>query len=231
MLMKKFFYKYIWFLAIFILLITTDNIFPINKKTLFNKIKQKNNAYLPKSFTAMVTGRAVRKSVAKIPKKSYKGNPYVKFLFHKKYGERIIVENVEEIYKDRFAVYLNMYKDFKIFLKPKKTYSSFTNRYEWKIIGQNSANYIIRMRKKTTSKGNYFKIFINKRTLQITLVINYKNNSPAARYYIVYKQIGSYRVVSRLHFRGNINGKFHRITFYFRRVKINANLKENDFLN
>ncbi len=228
--MKKI--KSIVLFVLILFLISRPNISnSIDTETLFNKIKQKNSRYLPNSFTARVLGHSINTSLKKIPRKSYRGRPYVKFLFHKKYGERIIVKNVEEIYKDRFAIYLNMYNDFKIFLKKDKSYVGFINKHEWKVISTNYHSYIIRMRKKITRRSNFFKIFINKRTLQITQVINYKNSRQTGRYIISYAYKSGYRVISRLSFLGMINKKYHRITFYFRNIKINPSLSEEDFLN
>jgi hypothetical protein len=218
-------------LVFLIFLLISVSLFGINEKQLFQRMKQKNRGYLPKSFTSIVVGKSIQKSLAKIPRKSYRGKPYVKFLYHEKYGERIIVKNVEQIYKDRFAVYLNMYKDFKFFLKKGKSYNDFNSRHVWKIMNVNSKYYVIKMRKKRNRPTDYFRLNVDRNSLLILSVIKYKNNRPTDRFYISYKRIRKYVIPSQLSFRGTINRKFRRITFYFTRIKVNVNLKESDFLN
>jgi hypothetical protein len=213
-----------------ILFFLSCSVFALTEEGLFNKIKNKNDAYLPASYKASVSSPDITRSLLEIPQRSRRGRMYAEFLFHKKYGQRIVVRNVEEIYKDRFAVYLTMYNQFKIFLKKDSSYPLFTRKYIWKIRGTTGSDYIIFMKKIRSSAKDYFLMYIDKRSLLINKVI--RHSSSGADYYsIKYKKHASYIVPASFTYNGIIKGKRKVLTFYFTNIKINAPLRENDFLD
>jgi len=209
----------------------TSSAFTINDKELFIKMREANNKNLPVDFTAVVSSPDIVKSLNEIPVRSRKGTPFVLFLFHKKYGERIIVKNVDEIYKDRFAVYLNMYVDFKTFLKKELSYETFAKKYEWKLERTVQGKYTIKMRKKVSSEKDYFHLNVNSRTLLIENVVKFTSGKPADTFNITYKKYGNFLIPVKLSFNGKIENRQRNFTFNLDNVKINTGLKEQDFLD
>lgn len=217
------------FIGIILLLLITNLVFASQARILFEKIRAKNDEYMPKSFSAVVNSDEVRRGLGTVPPRERLGRLYLLFMFHKEYGERLLIKNTTDNHKNMYAAYLSLYNDFKIFLKKDRTYQDFTAVYNWEIFRENAFQYQIKMQKKRNRAGDYFLLHVNKNSLLITHVEKFTNGRVTDFYRLNYAQIGRYRILNSFTFNGIIKGKRVYVSFFFSDFKINVNFTESNF--
>lgn len=204
---------------------------------LFLKVRSNYINQLPTDFTAEVSSWNLERELQNVPdyEKIDPSKPFkIKFLFIKEYGERLIVDNACMLTRNRFHNYLEVYQSFRSFLEPSINAESFFRRYNWEIISNNRAYYVIKMSTRGIT-NEYYQIYINKSDMLLARTFYFKDNNQVGRIDITYNTVRGYKVpniINGYSFITNEKNETERKEFelQLKNFKINIDLTIDDIL-
>lgn len=200
-----------------------SNVFSLSKsEKIYNKIKNFYIYKMPDSFSAKVHSKIVDKGLKKIQQKeNLNTNPYLQFIFDKRYGGRFIVNDINAIYKNKFASFNNFFQVFYNIVS-RRTYKEFSSRYSIKNLKKDSFNIF-----KIKNKSRYYRVeYLSNGEITKIQEKGLKNQKQAS-IKIEFSPIQNkktYPTLLVVYENNNVN------YIYFDEVDFNVNLEEENFL-
>ena len=172
------------FIILFLFLAT--GLFSVKEKKFHQRISTYFQKDFPKKFKCKIIGDALKKSIKQIPKDAIidAKNIHIKLIYHKKYGTRIKLMGVNEVFEDRFSYMEKIFEFIKPFVQ-KQSYKQFNTKYKL----FKASRSMVRLRKKYT-KNAYLEFKLKKNL--IIQVKEYKNDKSQMSMWIKYKKIKNF---------------------------------------
>ena len=187
----------------------------LNFEDIYDKMKEKYSSIYPKKFEAYINGKIVEKQIATIPQKSYtssKENIKLKFTFQQGAKPTLILENVDNFYRNMFSVFEGALETtgFYAIVGNATAYSSFSQKFNVETIDENKNEYKITLRAKGEDKNYSINYTVNKETLLVERAEYYNKKSKIYDVNIYYTEIGDYILPERIKYRssdGRVNSE------------------------
>ena len=171
-------------------------------REIFNNLQRANQKTVPPHFSATLSSKLVTAQIKRIPKNKINFNkkPIVKFVFKEGYGFRIVIEHVDDYYKNMFALYEEDLVRSGLYLATgdKNTYSKFIGSYKlyW-LKKSKDFPYRLKIIEKDALPGDY-SVFYVKENWQIKKSDYYEDNKKIAELIYHYFALSNYTVISKL---------------------------------
>ena len=171
-------------------------------KEIFNNMRSANQKTVPSHFSATLSSKLVDAQIKRIPKDKidFGKKPIVKFIFREGHGFRIVIEHVDDYYKNMFALYEEDLVKSGLYLVTgnKNTYSEFIGHYKlyW-LKASKTFPHRLKIIEKDALPGDY-SIFFIREDWQIKKSDYYENNKKVAEVIYHYLNLSNYTVISNL---------------------------------
>lgn len=208
----------------FILFIFPAGILASSEKEIYEKVREYFVKEFPKSFSAKIWGESLEKSIQNIPSEAIQDakKVHILLLFHKKWGNRVILKGVSEPFADRFSYIEQVFEFIQPFLQ-ESSYEAFRRQYEITDIQENG----FRLKKKLT-QGAYLEIGL--RNGRIGKVKEYKDGNLVMTLYLSYKKMERYILPERIKVFFYEEKKLRILNFELNDFDFQPNITEEDFL-
>lgn len=211
--------------------LSTESLNEITAEEVYYRLRDNYQTQWPDDFEARVIGREIEISLSDIPEDFYEdGEPYVRYIFKRDIGDRIIVENVHPMYRNRFASHLEVYNNYRTFLDPLMDYETFILTYDWNIIMTTEHEIIIRMHDKNRGEGTYFIITISLPEYLMKSAESYNRNEFQGIVNVIYEQEGEYTYPRILDGYGVVEEESRTFRLILTDFTPNIGITEEDFV-
>ena len=199
--------------------------FSVEPEAIYKIMKNFYQNY-PDTFTCEIDGDKLRSSIASIPKDAVLDPKKMKIrlLFHKQWGSRVILEGVNEAFKDRFS-YIEGVFEFIMPFMTNADYASFANKY---VIFDGKKTHF-KLKKKNT-EGSFLEISFQENPSSIPEVKEYKKEELITNISIEYEKIDGYSMPVRLQVRYYEDSKVNMLKFNLTNFNFKPKISEEDFL-
>lgn len=190
-----------------------------NTRDIFEKLyaqAEKNN---PPQFSARLESKLITAQLRRIPKDkiNFGKKPWVRFVFKQGHGFKIVIEHVDNYYKNMLSLYEDILAQSGLFLVMgrKNTYSKFIGDYRlyW-LKGKKNLPHTLKIVEKDALKGDYGVFYIAS-NWQVQESKYYEDNKKVAELYYYYSSLSNYIVISNLTLNISQNSGEKKIAFSF----------------
>lgn len=171
-------------------------------REIFSNLYTQGVKTTPPQFSASLKSKLVAAQLKRIPKDKlvFGKTPHVRFVFKQGKGFKIIIEHVDEYYKNMFALYEDILEQSGLYLVmgKKNTYSKFIGHYRlyW-LKGEKNLPHTLKIIEKDALPGDYG-IFYATKDWKIQQSEYYEDNKKVAELLYEYSFQSNYTVVSNL---------------------------------
>lgn len=187
----------------------------INFQDIYNKMKEKYSSMYPKKFEAYIDGKIVQRQIDTIPAKSYtktKNDIKLKFTFSQGNKPSIILENVDNFYRNIFSVFEGALETigFYTLVADADDYNSLSKKFTFEAVKENKNDYYITLRAKGQNADYSVNYTVNKNTYIIERAEYYNKKSKIYDVYIFYEEMNNYILPKTIKYKssdGKVNSE------------------------
>jgi hypothetical protein len=191
----------------------------VSEKQIYNQISSFYQKNLPLEYSALLKGEIITSKLKEIP--SQKGSLAVRFLFHKKWGGRFVVENSSTLYKNHVASLNNIVLLLKPFLDS-ANFKVFSQTY---ILLKGQKKHEVILRKRLEDSQNFSKVIFRNNGSVYKISI-YDHQKLKISFIFSYKKVEKYLLLSKI----QREDKLKKEQLIFFDYDLFPNLEEEDFL-